>query len=94
MLWRENYRSVNYRYGERLRVPEYHYAPPRALYLKSDVSGYVPLPGVLAKQISCYDYQTCEHPTYYTSRARSAMLSLSESLLRCVPGYDYAGWGV
>ena len=50
--------------------------------------------GVLAKQVSCYDYQSCEHDTYYASRAYSVMCSLATSLLSAVEGYESAPWGV
>jgi hypothetical protein len=92
MLWAENHKSIRYRYGSKERTPEYHYS---RLGIKSlmDADGHIGR-GTLAKQVSCYDYQTCEHPEYYTSQAHSAMLGICMSLLHKVEGYGEADWGV
>jgi hypothetical protein len=50
-LWSENYRSVNARYGGRARRPAYRFEGIEA-----------PLDdAVIARNIGCYWYQTCEH---------------------------------
>jgi len=97
MLWRENHKSINYRYGQRERTPDYLYRTPKA-YQVQDLS-WSPVrtivdPAILAKQVSCYDYQSCEHEGYYKSRAYSVMLSLAEHMLGKVEGYEDAPWGV
>ena len=102
MLWRENFRSVNYRYGERKSTPPYAYAAPDAYTRTSREWGQTIYldeqsrvdPAVLAKQVSCYDYQSCEHAAYNRSRAHSVVQALAGSLLRNVKGYDEAPWGV
>src|SRR5262245_4325164 len=57
MLWRENLRSVNYRYQEN---------EPETLYR------FVPLPGrpdpvKVLKALSCFEYQACETPDWRQS---------------------------
>jgi hypothetical protein len=75
MLWRENLASVAYRYpydkdGER---------PGPVGFRDSDVDTYTwaeaPLldGGALNKTISCYDYQSCEHPGYKDSEAKQVI---------------------
>jgi len=56
-LWKENFRSVNSRYGERGKTPSYVFSPKYATDM------------VIFKNIGCYDYQTCEHSTYEDSFA-------------------------
>ena len=58
-LWTENFRSVNYLYGERHQRPRYAYAPTE---LGLD-------PVKVYKTVGCYEYQTREHPTWKTSAA-------------------------
>ena len=55
MLWEENYRSVNYRYGETSETPRYTYSARNAAKLSAVA---------LRKQVSCYDYQSCETDDY------------------------------
>jgi len=109
MLWSENHKSVNARYGERTRTPEYWYIEPKKYMTYTDEKysrlegntwveyikreGHIDR-GLLATQASCYDYQTCEHDTYYASRAFSVVLALGKSLLHKVEGSKEAPWGV
>lgn len=98
MLWKENHRSVNYRYGERRRTPSYTFTGIEA-----------PLdPVVMVKQCGCYSYQTCEHPGWDKSKAKRLIDALAVHLratvdppLRYVPDwgyedqrYDDAPWGI
>ena len=70
-LWRENLKSVAFRY------PYDHSGtrPGPTRFEDRDVDEYewqetpVLTGGALAKTVGCYDYQTCEHPTYKTSIA-------------------------
>jgi hypothetical protein len=102
MLWRENFRSVNYRYNERKSTPPYSYQTPEQFIITSHHRGdtrYLELqqylnPGLLAKQLHCYNYQSCEHEVYSKSRARSVVLSLGYAVSSSVEGYDAAEWGV
>jgi hypothetical protein len=100
-LWRENLASVAYRYprdgdGERpgpidfrdADVDEYVYRRPSA---KID-------PQALLVALGCYDYQSCEHPGWATSRARLWTTTLREQLLRsgvkeAAPGSRMEAWG-
>lgn len=110
LLWSENHKSINARYNERTRTPNYLYAMPTQYADMVEEGGSIlsedgywvhntrknlrVSPGVLAKQLACYDYQSCEHEGYYKSRAFSVVLSLSRALLGKVEGYDAAEWGV
>lgn len=105
LLWKENYRSVNYRYNERTRTPGYVLHTTEA-----------PLrPVAVLKAISCYRYQTCERPDWTKSRAYKITERLTAAVLdrhpalaeerpsRWSPGtepayltlpeYDSAPWG-
>lgn len=80
-LWEENARSLDARYGERPDVPEYTWEK------------VVASPGQVAKALSSYDYQTCEHdawqagtPIYDLTRA------MAFGLLLDVKGADEAEW--
>lgn len=48
---------------------------------------------VIAKQISCYEYQSCEHAEWHESEAKAFCSSLREGLLASLPGYSDAPWG-
>jgi hypothetical protein len=60
VLWRENHRSVNYRYSERSRTPRYEFAD---IELPVDDVAY------LLKQVACYQYQACERRDWKRSTA-------------------------
>jgi hypothetical protein len=83
MLWRECYKSVNHRYGERSRTPIYHYRRPQR----------VPNPVEAIKAIQCYEYQSCEHPGWEASEARAVCRNLIDTLTHTLPGHDAAPWG-
>ena len=76
ILWRENYRSVNYRYGERRRTPKYVHT-----YRGKDLD-FIRKPISLFKAIGCYDYQTCEHKTYGKSQAYEWIQALEEQVVK------------
>lgn len=85
MLWRENHRSVNYRYSERTRTPRYTFESlPVA---RIDVAR-------VAKAIDGYVYQSCEHPGWRASEASRFCDALREVLARRIPGYEAAGWAI
>lgn len=98
-LWRENVRSVNYRYSERGRTPAYQYRAP----------GELPHYLAILKQVECYQYQTCERPDWERSTAHRWTQALRELLEKQAeaefpgasyfPGrapaqYEAAPWGV
>lgn len=85
-LWEENHRSVNYRYGEHTPTPEYRHEA-------HDVP-----PVVLAKQVTCYQYQSCEHDGWMESPAKrwtdKLTLLLWARVDQSSPEYDEAPWGI
>lgn len=93
-LWSENHRSINYRYGERGKRPPYEFRGVEA-----------PLDDwVVFKQAHCYDYQTCEHPTYEKSRSHRLITALCEKIMPRLgvtsenyhehPGWQGGPWGI
>lgn len=84
MLWDENHRSVNYRYQEET---------PNRLYLHDRVEE--PLSAVARlKLLNCYEYQTCEHPEWESSKAYAYCQALRDHLINELPGYDSAEWAI
>jgi hypothetical protein len=88
MLWRENHRSVNARYGERSRTPRYQ--------LKTTEAPLHPI--AVLKAIACYDYQSCEHAGWNNSAARkltgaldSAIAARHPALFEQVPDAMFRG---
>lgn len=86
-LWRENHRSINYRYNERQRTPAYEFSGIEA-----------PLDDwTVFKQISCYGYQTCERPDWEKSRSYRLTEKLAAVILARLgvtreSVYDHPGW--
>lgn len=69
-LWRENNRSVNFRYNERTHHPKYELATAEA-----------PLhPVAVLKAIGCYDYQSCERRDWPRSRANALVTKLHDAI--------------
>jgi len=84
MLWKENHKSVGYRYSESAKAPTYTF--------KRRV---VPLaPVEVLKAIGCYCYQTCEHKGWGKSEAKRVMDDLRDFAISKLPGYEAAAWGV
>jgi len=89
ILWRENHTSVNYRYREHTRTPSYTYTEPIVTWT----------PAAVLRQVHCYDYQTCEHPTYQDSHAHAMVHELIDAFKRervseRSKAYNDAPWGV
>ena len=85
-LWTENGRSVSYRYPD-------HPAPVLCYGLLPRVV-HVPDPIVVLKSIGCLEYQSCERPDYYESRAYKLLRTLQSIVIVELPGYDAAPWGI
>ena len=91
MLWAENHKSVNYRYGEKRPTPPYTFTPPTE-----------PIDQILLlKQIHCYDYQSCEHDGWERSEAYKLCKKLEAACLAALPPgvedspeYSQAPWGI
>lgn len=88
VLWRENRDSVNYRYNGGEEVDDYKFHGVEA-----------PLNWhALLRAASCYEYQSCEHPTWDDSRACELIVLLQNELLEhgCShddPEYAAYPWG-
>lgn len=48
----------------------------------------------IAKAVSCYAYQSCEHPEWEASAASRLCDAIQARLLARLPGYDQAPWGL
>jgi len=72
MLWEENHRSVNARYGESTLCPPYSFTQPPVDWT----------PSQLLHHIGCYDYQSCEHGAWEDSLSFKLMEDLSGALER------------
>jgi len=84
VLWKENFRSVNFRYQERNKIPKYTYNPGKDL-------SYVEF----IKLLKCLDYQSCERKDYEKSKAFMYIRVLCWRANRYeLPGYEEAPWGL
>jgi hypothetical protein len=79
-LLAENRRSVNHRYAEdELEAP----------YTFTRYTGQLK-PVALLNAISCYEYQSCEHPGWETSEAHGFCQALRHHAIQQLPGMDSA----
>lgn len=95
MLLMENVRSVAHRYDE--TIEEAHPEILTAVFPASRVMGakvmhYTPVQ--VLKLISCYEYQSCEHPDWESSEAYAFCQALRAMMISRLPGYDDAPWGI
>lgn len=77
----ENYRSVNYRYGEEDEAPKFKMILDRQWE-----------PVELIKLCDCYIYQTCETPDFRETEAWAIVQALREFAIGSLPGMDEAPW--
>jgi hypothetical protein len=96
MLWLECFRSVDARYpGEaphELPGPVDFDGESIPTYQHSGIPGLLD-PVVVLKQISCYEYQACEHNGWKTSEARRFCMALRDACIGRLSGYEAAPWG-
>lgn len=97
MLVKENLSSIHSRYPDTIDNPENTPGPCEQYWLHEYT--FPPQTKSLSvvqafKAISCYEYQSCEHPEWSTSDAREFCISLRDLLVSCLPGYDEAEWEV
>ena len=85
MLLLENHRSVGHRYDEPLELPAYNFNITQAPTLT---------PVEVLSIISCYEYQSCEHPGWEHSQAKAFCSALRHKMISHLPGYDEAPWGL
>jgi hypothetical protein len=90
MLWKENHRSINYRYDERGRTPHYDW----------NETPHLPSMWVY-KANACYSYQTCERTDWEQSEAFAFVQALYAALLpevgpdpRNTKEWNDAPWGL
>lgn len=84
LLVATNYESVCARYREDVAAPGYRFNPTMG-----------PVSAVMVlKAIACYEYQSCEHDGWETSRAKEYCDALRMVAIGSLPGYDDAPWEV
>lgn len=84
ILWAENRASVNYRYDENKAANPYEY---------SRYPGRID-PVQVLKAISCLEYQSCEHPEWEASEAKSFCEALRRRTIGFLPGFEDAAWEI
>jgi len=99
MLVKENLSSIHHLYSDTATNPTTTPGPIEQYWLAPYVfpcAALKPrkLPDALQtlKLITCYEYQSCEHPEWHDSDARDFCESLRRALIRALPGYDAAPW--
>lgn len=85
MLMRENLLSVNHRYRE---------SRTEGIYTYEETSMCEVDPMVILKAISCYEYQSCEHPGWEHSEAHDFCRALRLRMIHLLPGYEEAPWEI
>lgn len=84
-LYKENCNSLNARYGDEdfkgITIPVNYVPTIRNIF-------------ALAKQVNCYEYQSCEHEGWESSKAYKMCQAIKEGLLRNHPDYEAAPWGI
>lgn len=84
MLWAENVASVNARYEEANPAETYTYTPGQRLKV---IEGL--------KAVLSYEYQSCEHDGWDTSKAFRLMNAVKDRLINRLPGFgDAYGWSL
>jgi hypothetical protein len=82
-LVNENYRSVNYRYGESSK--------PHA-FIRPHIEPLTPVE--IIKLCHCYRYQSCETEDWENTEAFAIYDALREAAIAALPGYEEAPWGL
>ncbi len=86
MLIRENHLSVCHRYDE---SPKIDTGGP----FEFERARHTDAVQVL-KAISCYEYQSCEHPEWKKSEAYRFCETLRDVAINALPGYEEADWEI
>lgn len=83
----QNYKSVNYRYGEDEETPKFEY---------ENVDEYITDLGAIIGCIRCYNYQACETPMYETTDLYESLMNLKEKIYeRAIKRLGYEEpWGI
>lgn len=83
-LWSENHESYAYCYDEQLEIEPIHL--PRSYQAQIDD------PVAILKMRDGYEYQACEHPGWFDSKAHNLIQQIRKAAIRALPGYDAAPW--
>jgi len=95
MLWRENMKSVGYRYeGESSATLPGPNDPSSVIEARDlrHVWNHID-PVQVLKACDCYEYQSCEHKGWEESEAHTFIKFLRKAAWNALPGYDDAKWG-
>lgn len=85
ILFGENNRSVNYRYGDNTPTPRFAF----------DHKGELPdNMGGFCKLLSCLEYQSCEADDWHTTPAFRIIARFRELACEAFAGYEAAPWGL
>lgn len=87
-LLNQNYASVNARYSERTKAPE---------FVPEDVGDYITDLGAIIGCIDCYNYQACETELYECSDLYESLEMLKEKIYTVAMrrlGYADYPWGI
>lgn len=85
--------SVSYRYNEPLgALPGPRPNPDPEQYEWTDFGRLITAVEAFCA-IDGYEYQSCEHPGWWTSGANHFCHRFRGALVRCLPGYEEAEWG-
>lgn len=84
LLYDENCKSLAARYGDE--------ATP--IFIPTNYVPTIDNIFVLAKQVDCYSYQSCEHDEWEASRAYKMCETIKYYLFSNHPDYDVAPWGI
>ena len=93
VLWRENARSVNYRYENSDHIDEQeapHYT--KGPLVRGVALTYPTKPGPVFKAADCLEYQSCERPDWEQSEAFAILQAIRRRMQRAVEGYEDAAW--
>lgn len=83
-LINENLKSFNYRYRD--DVPVTHYVSKTTSRLYDPVQ--------ILKALSCWEYQSCEHPDFRSSLGFAVMEALRKEAINHLEGYEAAMWEI
>lgn len=96
MLWCENIASVSHRYPRESSAELPGSVGVSFVVTTKDIqtAHYFQIdPVQVLKACNCYCYQACEHPAWETSEAKTFVVSLKETAIRALSGYEEAEWG-
>jgi len=94
MLWDENVKSVQFRYGdESIETLPGPGARAYVFVFKYDFNFGFDATQII-KACDCLNYQSCEHEAWEASEAKAFVDSLRCSAWHRLPGYDRAAWEI